>query len=360
MVLQNDNLVRARNSIMARYIMALGVGALLAGSAMAVRSVAGDEVVDNSVIAHIRLKGLAVALSIYLNDNLERLDDPVHLLQSVEIEPEAFWHPGDNDPAPTQIDNSIPNAANSAQISFLFQTGFLGGLAGDDPIIWDASPFNNDSQFISYATFDGGIETIPPVELPFPTNVSIAQKHLWRISRALWWYQNDNGGFLPVSLLDAHPNYALAWPRSFWNPGDADPMPTAITNDQPDGLNSTNISFEYLVGGMHLDDITVDTIVLQDNTPENNKGLGINVANGRALMFQAGGVQFIPVNSFGDYDGDQDIDLHDWAAFQSCYSGFPGEIDDDTCRVLDFNSDGHIAMNDYGFFVDVVTGPALP
>jgi hypothetical protein len=152
----------------------------------------------------------------------------------------------------------------------------------------------------------------------------------------------------------------LAWPRSFWNPGDVDPMPTAITNDEPNGLNSTNISFEYLVGGLHMDDIASDTIVLRDNTPANNKGLGINVVNGQALVFHRFGVQFIPVNSFGDYDGDEDIDLVDWASLQTCWTGFPREIDDDACRVLDFNSDGHIAVSDHEYFVGVQTGPAGP
>jgi hypothetical protein len=137
-------------------------------------------------------------------------------------------------------------------------------------------------------------------------------------------------------------------------------MPTAITNDEPNGLNSTNISFEYLVGGLHMDDIASDTIVLRDNTPANNKGLGINVVNGQALMFHRFGVQFIPVNSFGDYDGDEDIDLVDWASLQTCWTGFPREIDDDACRVLDFNSDGHIAVSDHEYFVGVQTGPAGP
>ncbi len=333
------------------------VGLVLFGSTVALRLAIGDEVVDNAVIAHKRLKELYVAVQIYWNDNELQLDDPLRLVDDSNLSPEVFWHPGDSDPAPTVIDNSIANAPNSAQISFLFQTG-TEEFSGDDFLIWDASPWNNAGRFSSFITADGSIETIPHVDLPVPTNVSIAQAHLKRISRALNSYQSDYFEIYPDSLGDLMPSSQVKSPRSFWNPGDADPMPTAITNDLPDALNSASISFDYLVAGMTYDDVTSETIMLRDNSPANNDGLGINIVLGP--LHYAGSVRFIPTDGFGDINGDDRIDLADWAKLQWCHSGWFDEVTDDSCRVLDFDYDGNITFVDNASFLDVMTGPVWP
>lgn len=342
---------------MQRLAILVCVCIVLSGSVVAVQIANGDVVIDNAVIAHRRLVALGRAVAIYINDHGGRLDDSLHLVENSELSPEVFWHPGDNDPAPTALDNSIPNSPNSTQISFLFRTGDLEGLARDDIVIWDASPLNNAGRFLSFITADGGIETIPPVELPFPTNVMVAQTHLQRITRALWWYQYDHAGFLPDSLFELFPSSALSSPRSFWNPGDINPMPTDITNTMPDTPNSANISFDFPAAGMSVAQLTPETIILQDNSSENNHGLGINIVLRRALLNQAGGIQFIPDGAFGDSDRDDHIDLEDWAKLQRCFSGWADVVEDDSCRLLDFNTNGHIDTDDQAMFLDVMAGP---
>ncbi|MEE9296322.1 MAG: hypothetical protein V3W34_15365 [Phycisphaerae bacterium] len=55
----------------------------------------------------------------------------------------------------------------------------------------------------------------------------------------------------------------------------------------------------------------------------------------------------------GDADADEDVDLRDFAAFQTCFGAryaFP-------CDCLDIDSDGNVDLDDYAEFVARVTGP---
>lgn len=329
------------------------------GAMMTMGVVLADDVIDNSVIAHLRLRDLHRAISIYQNDNEEQLDDPIHLVGYGDVTIESFWHPGDDDPAPLIIDNSLPNQPNSAQVSFIFRTGWLGELPGEDYLIWDASPANNAGRFISAITVDGTIETIPPVSLPYQSNVLIAQRHLFRIGSALKEYFYNNDGRLPDSLLELYPSHVISRPRSFWNPGDSDPMPAQIDNAAPNAVNSAYISFEFPAAGLVFDDLPLDTILLQDNSPENNLGLGVNVLYKKGLLNLSGGMQFVISGLAGDTNGDEYIDLMDWAKFQRCYTGWSWRavILDDTCRVLDFNGNGKIEYDDLDMFIVSMDGP---
>jgi hypothetical protein len=341
---------------MRRFAVVSCVFAACTGSMLAARLVRGDEIVDNAVVAHHRLVALHTAVHIYMNENEEQIDDPLHLIEPYGggPTPESFWHPGDNDPMPTFIDNSIPNAPNSTQVSFLFRTGVIGILPPDDFLIWDASPVNNAGQFISVITVDGTVETIPPVSLSFPTDVAIAQKHLKRFGWLLYLYAYNHDGRLPETLLEFYPD-SITWARSFWNPGDSDPVPTDITNSTPDALNSVYISFDFPAAGMLWDDLTPDTIVVQDNSPANNQGLGVNVLRFPTL---SGRVGFVLSGAAGDSNGDERVDLLDWAKFQRCYKGWVSQVvTDDTCRTVDFDDNNRIDLYDYGLFVEAVTGP---
>jgi hypothetical protein len=344
---------------MKRYTTTIGFCAASCVAVAAFRSALGDEVTNNAVTAHKRLKALHTAVSIYTNDSEEQLDDPIHLMGSVDLTPQDFWHPGDNDPTPTSLDNSIPNAPNSTQISFIFQTGYIGELPADTPLIWDANPLNNAGRFVSYVTADGGIETIPPVELPYPTNVNVAQQHLARIMRALWWYAHEHSDVLPNSLLDVYDTSHTSSPRTFWNPGDLDPLPTDITNTAPDAINSANISFEFPAAGMSVDQLTFETVILRDNSPANNRGLGVNVVIRGPSLFNPH-IRFIPSGLIGDTNGDDQIDLADWARLQQCYTSWSEFVDDDSCRLLDFNFNGRIESLDQAEFLSVLAGPTLP
>jgi hypothetical protein len=327
---------------------------VLAGSMLAARHVHGDEVIDNAIMAHKKLMRLRVAVLIYMNDNGEHLDDPQHLFPTYVTDPLMFWHPGDNDPAPLTINNSLPNTRDSAQVSFLFHTGDVGGLQGDDYMIWDASPANNKGRFISTITADGTIETIPPFQVPVPTKITIARRRLAEIGASLQVYLNDSNGWLPQDLTVLYPDWIRS-PKRYWNPGDSDPEPTDITNAVPNAPNSAHISFDFPAAGLHEDQLTPETILVQDNSAANNAGLGISIFR------YDGTFEFQLVGIAGDANGDERIDLADWAKLQRCFQewNYFDLVEDDTCRIFDFNSDDRVTSTDHDAFIPVMTGPAL-
>lgn len=60
----------------------------------------------------------------------------------------------------------------------------------------------------------------------------------------------------------------------------------------------------------------------------------------------------------GDFDGDQDVDLADFARFQVCFTGTShDEPLDAECAMMDFDSDGDIDLEDFGAFQVTFTGP---
>ncbi|NOX58253.1 MAG: EF-hand domain-containing protein [Planctomycetes bacterium] len=311
----------------------------------------GEDVQANALVAHSRMQQLNHAALIYLNDNEEFFDDPLRLIDSGLVQPITFWHPGDSDPAPTTIDNSFPNQTNSTQISFLFRTGDYSNVVGDEFVIWDNSPTNNAGQFFSMVTLDGLIETIPPAATPVPTKVTLAQAHLKRLAIAAIIYTNGNEKFFPDDVIRLYSNGDIKSPRSFWNPGDSDPLPTDITNSVPNGAESAQVSFEYLLAGLTEDGLPGDTIAFRDNSPDNNAGLGINVARVNGV------VELVLSGTVGDADQNGSIDLADWAKFQRCFGGWSVTVVDDTCRLVDFNRNGSIDIGDFEAFTGVMQGP---
>jgi len=313
-----------------------------------------DDVTDNAVIAHKKLVRLHSAVLTYLNDSDEKLDDPLHLYPTIVNDPLLFWHPGDTNSAPQAINNSLPNAANSAQISFLFRTGNLGSLMPHDYLIWDASPDNNQGRFVSLITYEGMVETIPPLQVPVPTRSVIAQHRLANIGTTLRIYLNDSAGFLPQDLGMLYPDF-ITTTRAFWNPGDSDPVPTDITNSVPNALNSANVSFDYPAAGLHEIALAPDTILVQDNTPDNNAGLG------RLIYRYDGSIRFELVGMTGDANNDERLDLADWARLQRCFQewNYFDLLEDDACRVFDFNDDTRVTSADHALFLDAMTGPGV-
>ncbi len=61
---------------------------------------------------------------------------------------------------------------------------------------------------------------------------------------------------------------------------------------------------------------------------------------------------------FGDADMDDDVDLLDWSALQTCFSG-DGLPSNDSCDVFDFDSDGDVDLQDYGLFQNAFSGDGL-
>lgn len=243
---------------------------------IAICSAAAADVFTNAEIAHQRMRELCIALNHYMYDNREQLPaSPADLYPVFVTDPLVFWHPGDSDPAPTTIDNDVLNAPNSAAISFEW-VDFGQPAYGDMIILRDSSADNNGGQFISMITANGVIETDPPLATPTPTADELIRAHLQHLYHALTIYANIDGHY-PDDLIRLWELGFVRSPRTFWHPGDSDPMPTDITNSVLNAPNSTQISFEFLAAGRDCGSIGFDEVILRDNTADNNQGQFIYV-----------------------------------------------------------------------------------
>lgn len=61
---------------------------------------------------------------------------------------------------------------------------------------------------------------------------------------------------------------------------------------------------------------------------------------------------------FADFDGDHDVDMADFGAFQRCF-GLGALLEGNPCLCLDKNSDTEVTGADFAEFVKCVTGPAV-
>lgn len=313
------------------------VPSFLAGLVILSLPFAFADVFENARVAQRNLRTLLMAESIYANDNEEWFPlDPAWLYPELVADPATFWHPGDaTNPRPPQtIDNSASNNQNSARISFDFVLPNTR-WAWDAIAIRDNSESNNDDEFVNFITLDGVIETEPPNAAPTPTTFAMTRGHMQRLAVALRIYANDNSDYFPQDLYGLWSGSGmLSSPRSYWNPGDADPLPRAITNAIPNGAESAAVSFELLTAGIRTSDIPAGAIVLRDNTPENNAGFGVFAF----VWSDNPTVHFITVCP-GDLNQDQVIDLADFAQLQVSY----GRWDDRyTPADGDFDADGGV------------------
>lgn len=79
-----------------------------------------------------------------------------------------------------------------------------------------------------------------------------------------------------------------------------------------------------------------------------------NSSCGESLVFV---IDNRPVNA--DFDHDGDVDLHDLAAFQLCFSG-SGVMYRAGCADADLNHDGDVDQDDFGRFQQYFCGPREP
>ncbi len=93
-------------------------------------------------------------------------------------------------------------------------------------------------------------------------------------SAAVFDYAPTNGGFLPDFASDLFLEGFISDPIAFYSNGDADPTPTTIDNDIPDGVNSSQISFSFPGAGIEVIGSQGSSVLFEDNSPSNNAGLG--------------------------------------------------------------------------------------
>ena len=63
------------------------------------------------------------------------------------------------------------------------------------------------------------------------------------------------------------------------------------------------------------------------------------------------------VTPLGDFDGDDDLDLHDLASFQRCFTGRGPLLLDPVCDSFDFEPDGDVDIDEFAELADSLTGP---
>ncbi len=111
----------------------------------------------------------------------------------------------------------------------------------------------------------------------------IVRANLTQIMAALYTYANANDEAFPPRLSMLYPEL-ISNPAVFWNPGDSDPCPTTIDNDDLNGINSDQVSFRY-IGGSAAD---APFLVVHDHSTSNNGGLGVHAA-----ISSRGGISFL-------------------------------------------------------------------
>jgi len=119
----------------------------------------------------------------------------------------------------------------------------------------------------------------------------VAQRNIQTIASAVWIYMNDNDDRLPPSPRYLYPTY-VSDPLVFWHPGDDTPPPTTITNDTPNGLNSTQGSFRIDLAAFadwaFGDDVcNRSLLIIEDWSAGNNAGLFRN-------LLTTGGIETAP------------------------------------------------------------------
>jgi hypothetical protein len=108
---------------------------------------------------------------------------------------------------------------------------------------------------------------VPPQVI---ANAQIAQANMQRIVQAIAVYQNEHR-VPPPKLSSLYPQW-IDDPRVFWHPGDADPPPTSIDNDVPNGVNSAQISFQANLPLFEWSACRGEQSLMHDNTASNNDG----------------------------------------------------------------------------------------
>lgn len=241
------------------------------------------------------LRQIGLALEEYADSHGGQFPTELSLLFPDYIsDPTVFWNPGDRDPAPTTIDNDMPNVPNSAQVSYHYLgAAYTSSSPSGTVLVADNSLANNFGSGVNVLTADGRADFYVP-EVPHCTSpqscISIARARLRTMGIALQIHATNNGGVLPPTLSTLYPQW-IARPSDFWHPRDNDPWPLTIDNDVPNALNSAQISFDYLAALQNLWELQPDDVLIRDNTPANSGG------NAMLELRADGGVYEVPVGS---------------------------------------------------------------
>ncbi len=126
-----------------------------------------------------------------------------------------------------------------------------------------------------------------------------------------------------------------------------------ITNDRPDSLFSSRISYDFPALGSEVDDDVA--VIVTDNAPANNGGHGVT-------MWGPGSFEavFVPTNALGDYNGDCFVDITDFDVLVAGLCRVGDFIYDDSLRVFDWNDDDLLSIADVARFQSEFRGASTP
>ena len=99
------------------------------------------------------------------------------------------------------------------------------------------------------------------------------------------------------------------------------------------------------------DDGQVDGQVVLENFATNFSVFDINHSG------VVDGLDVLLVSEPGDVDADEDVDLADFAAFQTCFAGSGNPFAPAACGLADLDADGDVDSADYDRFERHMTGP---
>jgi len=107
---------------------------------------------------------------------------------------------------------------------------------------------------------------------------------------------------------------------------------------------------------------TGQVTVLWDTTPN----ISFNPPEGGSVDFYLLSPSYIKVTydycpaPFADADGDRDVDMNDFAAWQKCFADPQGPLNSEVCLCLDYDRSGVVERADLDKFIQCFSGPAVP
>ncbi len=275
----------------------------------------------------------------------------------------------------------IPDGINQARIVMLYygDDTATGSVHFDSAYAeLDSSPGTNLLQNPSFEDGDGGDNGIDYWNEFNTPGVSFAQKSVFEVAAYDGW-----------ATMKAHGNnWAGIWQDVSVTPGDELSLSVYMYTDSSDEFISSNglagVKVEWIGGtvpgpvdiGSAADDHTVTgssptdqwiDLVIDYTMPAGSQAVGrfVNLAargSGVDGFVYIDNCEAVVVNRFdgADADGDDDADLEDFAAFQSCYTGDGVTPLPWNCTVFDSDEDDDVDLIDWAYVGPRITGPAIP
>lgn len=310
-------------------------------------------------IAMSKLRIIQRALQIYANDHDGLLPPALSLLYPEYVpRPTDFWDASDNDPPPATIDNDVPNAANSAQISYeYFGAGLnLDTIPYTTVLVRDSTLANHGGNGIIEVRRDrvrfvasrqvtrismSGPDVVPGgTTARYTATATLSDGTTQDVTASAdWTVASGQGAFKTADL-------------PWWVPDQRGVYQAPpVQSDTPVTLKATYYGSGY-TGHVATMNITVQPDGDLDGVPDVWDQCGSTVPGAGVDVTGCPHV-------FGDADQDGDVDDSDFQAFASCRSG-PAVAFRTGCTVYDRDGDQDVDFDDFGVLQRCYSGSCRP